>query len=66
MNKFILILAIVATLSGIIGFTVDFAATSFLRILFLVTADIAVILLLGKFLFQSEKGKRIRQRIRVR
>ncbi|SCX96669.1 hypothetical protein SAMN05192588_0477 [Nonlabens sp. Hel1_33_55] len=66
MNKFILILAIIATISGVVGFTIDFAGTTFLRMLFLVTADIAVILLLGKFLFHSEKAKRIGQRIRVR
>jgi hypothetical protein len=50
----------------VIGFTVDFAATSFLRVLFLITADIAIILLLGRFLFFSQKGKAIRQRVRVR
>jgi hypothetical protein len=66
MKLFILILAITATISGVIGFTVDFAATSFLRVLFLITADIAIILLLGRFLFFSQKGKAIRQRVRVR
>lgn len=66
MKTFILILTIIATISGVIGFTVDFAATSFLRVLFLITADIAVILLMGKFLFFSQKGKAIRQRVRVR
>ena len=66
MNKSILILAIVATVFGLIGFTVDFAATSFLRVMFLLTADLALILILGRFVFFTEKGKALRQRVRVR
>jgi hypothetical protein len=66
MKLFIFILAITAAISGVVGFTVDFAATSFLRVLFLITADIAIILLMGKFLFFSQKGKEIRQRVRAR
>ncbi|BAO56637.1 hypothetical protein [Nonlabens marinus] len=66
MTKFILLLSVLALVSGIIGFSFDFAASSFLRILCLITADIAVILLLGKYLFFTEKGKQLRQRVRVR
>lgn len=66
MNKYILILAIMTTICGIIGFTVDFAATSFLRMMFLATADILVILMLGRFVFFTPKGKELRQRIRIR
>gem|GEM_PF-1031361 len=66
MKKYILILTIIATISGVIGFTIDFAATSFLRILCLITADIAVILILGRFVFFTQKGKELRQRVRIR
>ncbi|WP_194850618.1 hypothetical protein [Nonlabens antarcticus] len=66
MNKYILLLVTLATVSGIIGFTTDSALTSFLRVFTLITADIAIILLIGKFVFFTDKSKTLRQRISIR
>jgi len=64
MNKFLLILTSFVILSGVIGFSVDFAATSFLRVLFLITADLLVIILLGRLFFRAEGGKIVRKQSR--
>ncbi len=66
MKKAILIISAIAIICGIIGFTTNVNASTFFRMMFLVFADIAVILFLGRFVFFTEKGKALRQRIAVR
>lgn len=66
MNKSLLILSILTAVIGVIGFSIDFIATSFLRVLFLITADVLVILCISKFLFNNSKAKGIKQRVHYR
>ena len=66
MKTFLLILITLVAVSGVVGFSVDFAATSFLRVMFLITADILVITLVGRLFFRTENGKIVRKsRVRV-
>jgi len=62
MKNIILLLVLTTAIAGIVGFSFDFAATSFLRILFLITADLLVILLLSRLFFQTQNGKIVRRR----
>ncbi|WP_124979709.1 hypothetical protein [Nonlabens xiamenensis] len=55
MNRFILVLAIITGLTGIVGFNFDTPLTTLLRITFLIAADILVILLLAKLFFAGNR-----------
>ncbi|MEO9952913.1 DUF1328 domain-containing protein [Nonlabens sp.] len=62
MNKIIFIVSIVTLISGIVGFYTSTPFTTFLRIVFLISADVLIIMLLAKLLFAGNRALRSKGR----
>ena len=60
MNRIILIVSIVTLISGMAGFYLTTPLTTFLRIVFLISADVLIIMLLGKLLFAGNRALRVK------
>lgn len=56
MNKFLIIMAVSSIISGLLGFYFDLGYSDVFRIIFLITADVFVVLLAGKAMFAGTKA----------
>ena len=63
MKKYIVPFLIITALTGLIGFGLSFKGVEFVRITFLIFADLLIISILARFFFSDSKKMRL-ERIR--
>ena len=63
MKKYIIPFLIITVITGIIGFGLSFKGVEFIRIAFLIFADLLIISVLARFFFSDTRKMRL-QRIR--
>lgn len=63
MKKYIIPFLIITVVTGIIGFGLSFKGVEFIRIAFLIFADLLIISVLARFFFSDNKKMRL-ERIR--
>lgn len=63
MKNYIIPFLIITLLTGVIGFAMSFKGVEFIRIAFLIFADLLIISVLAKFFFSDTRNMRL-ERIR--